>query len=153
MTLPAHVSEWFTFLMENGVALTFFDPNESLANIKFHSSSLLCFSLHQWGCAEGVDQRLVGLIDITTEKGSVSFYWTCDDDDFWDGPANEWQARAKIETEKGSYTSLSEYFLSTATQTKRKKEEERLRVAERAALTQDNTCIVIKLWKKSEETG
>merc|ERR1712060_207553 len=98
-----------------------------LANIKFHSAGLICFSFEEWGCPEGVWQRSVGLIDLTTE--SVSFYWICDEDNFWDGPASEWQACGKAE---GSFTSLSEYFMSRANQTRMKNEEERKRAAERA---------------------
>jgi hypothetical protein len=128
LALPEHASEWLTFMMENGIALTFFNPNDLVTNAWFNSPGLICFSLEETvPCREDsnyfgvfLEQKVIGLLDLTCEDGPLRFYSMCEDDDGWDGPASEWQlyARPCYMGQQHSYSSLSEYFMSKANEVK-----------------------------------
>lgn len=154
VTLPAHVSQWLKLLLENGHALPFFDPTDLMSHMHLNSPGLLCFCSYEWTWLE--EQKLVGLIDLRSESGTVSFYFMLNDDDIhpcWDGPASRWVEFAKpsemylgkFTAKKKTYSALSEFFLEHINAARESQENERKRLE----LTQNDTCLVIEVWSKS----
>lgn len=164
VALPACVTEWFTLLAENGSASSFFDLNgaaskffdihDLVENSRFNSHSLLCFHFEEWGCPEGVLQRSVGLMDLSTDNGALSYYCMVEDDEGWDGPASKWQKHARpgtpclMNVKKERYSSFAELLLEKVDEVKAQKEKERKHMD----FTENNTRLVIAIWKKSTKT-
>lgn len=153
--LPPHLAEWLTLLMEHGLTLTDFDTNDLLEKTIHNSPGLLCFSFFEWCYFE--DQRSVGIIDLHTEFGELSFYYLGEDDEtYWEGPSNVWKQHARLAApsygqhtaKKESYPSLSAFLGEKLDNAKQARQKEN----EWAELTNGHTCLVLEIHRKDHET-
>jgi hypothetical protein len=140
--LPAHVSDWFRHLLENGICLSLLDPGYCIENPQLHSPSLLHFQEDNRNC-EFAEAKHIWLLDLSTEEGSVVCYWVYEGDDFVDGPADAWQQGKVVER----FSNLSEFFIARVNERKVQEERRRIMREKQSEMSQNNTCLVIDIWK------
>lgn len=151
LSLPEHVSQWFSILMERGIALKFpacdphLDISMSLESAGNSPGLLHLFNENQ-NCEFAWAQN-VYILDLTSEEGALLCYYTVESDDFFDGPASDWKALGRLRT---SHSNLTEYFLFNIAQAK-EKEAQRKQREEQAQkdfeVSEGNTRLIVSLWK------
>jgi hypothetical protein len=113
--LPAHVSEWFTFLFERGIALNFLNLAECVEQLHRHSTGLILLSQQDSWLHCGVQMRHVHLLDTTVGDGCISCYYDYDVPDVPSRTASDWTKQSA--DAKQFFASLSDYFLFEVKQT------------------------------------
>jgi len=130
--LPAHVTDWFEILLENGIVLTYWDPRECLSRLHLNSPGLLCLFWTEEPLGPCAADELC-MLDVADGDGLVSVH---SDFDATHINCAEWKEKGKLEQ---SWGGLSEYFMFKA-----EKQSEKIQAAsEHDKLTQFGKCLKV----------